>query len=157
MHSCFLRGMIRMHMESFSHPLKCIQSIHQLVHSDPMKETFRLNLLLFDAERDQLCFISCQSGVLWHIAKTSETVKTLTTPNGALGADPHAVFLETIDNWLPGDTIIFSSGEETNSEWIEEVRMLGPQAQATKALYHLYEKKPTPKRACIALSMRRMF
>lgn len=159
LHSSVLRGMVRMAIQGKKeqHPLQMLQALNHVLHEDPMKERFSFNFLLLTPDKDQLSFVSCKSGSLWHIAEESHKVRMLTTPNAALGADPNTGLLETVDNWYVGDTLIFYSGEESSSSWIAEHRMLAPQPQAEKILHHLSGKRRAPQRASTVISIRRMF
>lgn len=154
LHSSNLRGMVRMAVQLHfingkkNHPIQMLHSLNQLLSTDPMKQTFAFSLLLLTPEKDQLSFISCKSSNLWHIPDGSKNVRTLATPNPALGADPAATLLETADNWNPGDTLILQNGEDAPEKAIEHL-LLSPQPMAEKILHQM--------KGSIALVIQRIF
>lgn len=157
-----LRGMVRMAMRQDLHPIHILNSLNQALNQDPIHPIFGLCLLLLSPEKDQLSFISCKYTTLSHIAQGSQTIRTLATPNPALGLEASPTFLETADNWNSGDTLILHSlgikpmkGED---EWMTEHFLLSAQNQAEKILQNLTQKqKILPKRASAVLSINRIF
>jgi hypothetical protein len=125
-----------------------------------MEQDFGLCFLLLNPDKDQLSFISCSYTNLWHIPDGSKKIRSLATPNPALGTDPTTTLLETADNWNSGDTLILHSlglpkGEEPP---IEEYLLLSAQHQADKILEKLTtQRKALPKRASAVLSIHRIF
>jgi serine/threonine protein kinase len=157
-----LRGMVRMAMRQDQHPIKILNALNQTVNQDPMNHPFGLCLLILAPDKDQLTFISCKYTALAHIADGSETIRTLATPNQALGESPTTTLLETANNWSSGDTLILHSlgitpnkGEE---KWMKEHLLLSAQNQADKMLHSLTSQQKTlPKRASAVLSIHRIF
>ena len=165
LHGSILRGMVRMAIQqSFYngkkdlHPIKMLSGLSQALFEDPMKQKFSLSLLLLNPDKDILSFVSCDFCKLIAIPEGSKKVRTLSTPNPLLGADPNATILETADNWHSGDTLLlttFTQSEETpNSEEL----LLSPQPQAEKFLQRLSAQKalPTKRQSCV-LSLHRIF
>ncbi len=165
LHASVLRGMVRMAIDFFSKNGKqtatqMLQSLGRTLSEDPMREAFSFNFILLSPEQDQLLFISCKSGNIWHVPEEEQKIRMLATPNGALGSDANAALLETGDNWRVGDTLIFYSGDASKdpaTEWIGEHQLLAPQAQAERVLYHLTDKRRAPGRTSTVISIRRMF
>jgi serine/threonine protein kinase len=168
-HSSILRGMIRMAVQLYfqngkkdQHPIQMLHALNRALSEDPMKQNFGLSLLFLNPDKDQLSFISCNYTELWHIPDGSEKVRSLATPNLALGADPAATLLETADNWNSGDTLILHSlglapnkGKEAP---LAEHLLLSAQNQAEKVLETLRaQKKTLPQRASAVLSIHRVF
>lgn len=172
LHSAVLRGMSRMAMELFlqngkrdQHPIQMLNALSRTLHQDPMGQDFGLCLLLLNAEKDQLSFVSCNYSSLWHIPEGGSKVRMLNTPNPSLGVNPNATLLETADNWNTGDTLILYSShpdlpksEEMTGNWIGESLLLSPQAQADQLLKKLRAQRSSPpQKASAVLSIQRLF
>jgi serine phosphatase RsbU (regulator of sigma subunit) len=159
--SAILRGMVRMVIQRDFHPLKMLHSLNQTLNQDPMDQHFGLCFLMLNPDKDQLSFVSCSYSNLWHLPEGSKKVRTLATPNPALGADPAATLLETADNWNSGDTLILHSlgvASKEDPSWITEHDLLSPQPQADKILQNLTAQRTSlPKRASAVISIQRIF
>lgn len=163
LHSSILRGMVRMAVQqSFhtgkkdNHPVKMLNSLSQALFEDPMHQKFRLCLLLLNPDKDLLSFVSCGYSPLWHIPEGSKKIRSLSTPNPQLGADPNATLLETADNWHSGDTLILCpsrKAEEPPTDLSSEDFLLSAQHQAERML----QRYPQQKRPSAILSIHRIF
>ncbi len=157
-HSSVLRGMVRMAIQHcfFNgkknvHPIKMLSSLSEALFEDPMEQKFKLSLLLLNPDKDLLSFVSCEFGNLWHIDEGNHKIRSLSTPNLLLGADPATSLLETADNWHSGDILILCAGSKEAEPPVElgsEMLLLSAQNQAEKlALKH----------ATAALTIHRIF
>lgn len=115
-HIATLRGMIRMHMQTLSQaapkPFKIAQlaeSLNRMISDDSLKLQFALSLLLLDPLQEMLKYLSCGFNSLLHIPQGSHNLKTLSSRNPLLGADPYAAFSDISDNWNSGDILILDS------------------------------------------------
>lgn len=155
LHAAIFRGMFRMAIQHDHHPLKMLHALNQAIHLDPMKQQFCLSMLVLSPEQDQLSFISCDHSPLWHWPEGSTQVRSLTTPNPALGRED-ATLLETADNWNAGDTLILQTLQmKEPPDKLEEAALLPPQPQAEKILQKLSRQKAN--RAGAVLSIQRIF
>lgn len=159
LHTAVFRGMVRMAIEQDHHPLKMLTALNKTLNQDPIKQHFALSFLILNPEADQLNFISCKHSNLWHLPNESKKVRTLATPNPALGVEPSAVLLETTDNWNAGDLLIMHSmGVEGEPSWMGEEALLSMQPQAESILQKMsFERKGLPKRASAVLCIQRIF
>lgn len=163
LNSSILRGMVRMAIQqSFYngrknvHPIKMLSGLSHALFEDPMRQKFRLCLLLLNPEKDLLSFVSCQYAPLWHIPEGSKKIRSLSTPNPLLGADPNATLLETADNWNSGDILILYPSrkpEEPLYDLIPEDFLLSAQHQAEQLL----QRCETSKQPSAILSIHRIF
>jgi len=158
-----LRGIVRMAMRQDHHPIKILSAVNQTVNQDPMNPHFGLSLLILTPEKDQLSFISCSYTSLAHLPEGSSSIRTLTTPNPPIGADPAAALLETNANWNSGDLLILHSLglspiAKERDRWMTEHLLLSAQNQAEKMLQSLTAtQKNLPKQASAVLSIHRIF
>lgn len=156
-----LRGMARMALRSDHLPAKIASNLNQILCSDPHRFRFGLCLLILDPEKDQMSFISCKYTEARHIAEGSHAMRTLTTPNDALGFDLGMTFLETSDNWNAGDRILLHSlGIEPpkKDEWLQENLILPVQSLAEKMLQNWTgAQKVLPKQASAIITIHRIF
>lgn len=164
--SSMLRGMVRMALRSDQrqelHPIQILNALNATIHQDPTHSNFRFSLLFLDPENNQLSYISCQSPSLFHISKDSETIRTLSSPNPALGAEAAPTLVENKYNWNPGDTLILHSGEDSKIKqkdgWIKRYLSFSAQDQAEKILQNLTsQQKSHPKPPSAVLSIQRTF
>ena len=115
-----LRGMIRTLMQdknpliakSFN-ALNFIQTLNRMVAEDSLGQRFALSFILLDPFNDQLTFISCGLGSLFHVPQGGTLPRKLQSENLALGVELNADFFETTDNWNVGDTLILHTIETT--------------------------------------------
>ncbi len=107
------RGALRASMEfSLSkdfHPMRMISALNDALCCDPIRKKFSFALLLLCPEEDHLSFISCSCASLWHLPSSQSTFYQLETPNGALGIDPNALFLQTDRKWKENDLLLLST------------------------------------------------
>jgi hypothetical protein len=108
-----LRGMIRTLMHDKSpmttkafNTLNFIRTLNRMVAEDSLGQRFSLSFVLLDPLNDQLTFLSCGLGSLFHIPQGGTMPRKLQSQNLPLGVDINADFSETNDNWNAGDTLI---------------------------------------------------
>jgi serine/threonine protein kinase len=113
-----LRGMIRtlIHLKTPSARevfaiAPFVAALNQLTCQDSLGQEFLCSFLLLDPLRDQLSYLACGMGNLFHIAQESQEPRILSSQNPCLGKNAYAAFAETTDNWNPGDTLLFHSLE----------------------------------------------
>jgi serine/threonine protein kinase len=150
-----LSGMIKMALNQDVQPVHLLNSLNQMVHKEGLQGRFGGCFLLLDPEKGQLSYSSCQYTELQHLPAESKTVRTLATPNPALGLSQQESLLETTDNWEPESILLLHSlGIQPQ---ILEHQLLSPQAQAEKILESFTAKQKPLKRALAVLSIRRLF
>ncbi|MBX7066724.1 MAG: protein kinase [Parachlamydiales bacterium] len=156
-----LRGMVRMALRADHLPAKIISNLNQTICNDPAHLRLGLCLLVLDPEKDQMSFISCKYTEASHISEGSLAMRTLATPNQAIGSDLGMTFLETSDNWNPGDRIILHSAgiaAAKTDDWLRENLILPGQSLAEKMLKHWTdEQKVLPKQASAVITINRIF
>lgn len=91
--------------------LSFISTLNQLISDDSLRQPFALGLLLLDPLRDGLAYVSCGLGRLAHLPQGAQTARFIAIQNQPLGTQPPGEFVETIDNWKIGDTLILHSLE----------------------------------------------
>lgn len=151
-HALSFRGALRMAVHKDHHPVKMIQGLNRVLYEDPMKQTFAACFLFLNPEKEQLEFVSCGFSNLWHLPEGSKKMKILSTPNPILGSDKEAVFLETVDNWQFGDTLVLHSLPANSLNETTDYELLSAQHQADKIL-----QKSHPHKTSAVLTIHRMF
>ncbi|NNM43419.1 MAG: protein kinase [Chlamydiae bacterium] len=138
-----LRGIIRTLFETTppTSGISCldlVQKINHILLKDPMKQRFRLALLLLDSWNNRLSYISCGMGTLFLAHQESQEIRILNSQNPVLGAHNSIDFFETTDNWEIGDTLIMYSADALNpsvfSSIISENLSVSPQRGADTIL-----------------------
>jgi serine/threonine protein kinase len=104
-----LRGMIRSLSWSATKPVELVAYLNDLLTNDTLDQIFTLSYLILYPDRNQLHFISCGYGNLWHIQSGSDTPQKISADNIALGIDPEAEFLEVNHEWGVGNSIILNT------------------------------------------------
>lgn len=164
-HTTILRGMIRMAMETHflngknnAHPIQMVQLLNRSLCTDPMRCAFHFSFLLLTPDKNLLSFVSCNNGHLIHVPEGSHALRQLTTPNPSLGVDPNTSFLETADNWSPGDLLILhtSRTKGVSQEWIQESLFLSPQPQADKLFVELISDQECSHRQPVVITLLRI-
>lgn len=111
-----LKGMIRAIAQIQPDPAQLIRTINAQLLSDEMDQIFTLNVLTLDPIRNELHFVSCGYGQLWH-AEAGSTPQSLRTDNLALGLSADQDFIQIQRKWQIGDTILLNSfGAASSSE-----------------------------------------
>ncbi len=150
-----LRGMIRALLtsqENFSFPI-FVSALNRLIQEDPLGQKFAAAFLILSPFRDELSFLSCGLGNIFHVSQNHQTPRKLTNQNPPLGSPLRSGFEMTLDNWNIGDILIFHSFDThvdlILQETLKENIFLSPQGQAdallkkiaTQPIFAL-EKKP---------------
>jgi eukaryotic-like serine/threonine-protein kinase len=108
-----LRGMIRALMvdrtpapnQNFD-AIQFVSTLNRMLSEDSLGARFALSVIILNPLIDQMTYVSCGMGNLFHIPRGSTAVRTFPAQNPLLGSDPNADFSSTGDNWYPGDTLI---------------------------------------------------
>jgi len=126
-----------------------LSMLQNLIRLDPLKQTYRLSLLLLSPHLDELQFLSCGMGRLLHLSSRHPQPRQLHNSNPPLGSDPRTEWDITVDGWDIGDILIFhtfpSSSDQVLQETLDTIALQSPQSQADtlikKAAPLLSEKK----------------
>lgn len=117
-----LRGMIRTLIQGKNltpddsfRLLPFVTTLNNLISADHLDKSFALQALHLDPLSEQLAFISCGLGSLFHLAAGSKEPRRLSKQNLGLGLEVQAPLFETVDNWNVGDTLILQSLALPNS------------------------------------------
>jgi len=165
LHGSILRGMVRMAIQqSFYngkkdlHPIKMLSGLNQALFEDPMRQKFRLSLLLLNPDKDTLSFVSCDFCKLIAIPEGSKKPRILSTPNPLLGIDPNTTILETADNWHSGDILLLTTFHQSDDLPTSDELLLSPQPLSETHLQRLLSQKGVSmKRHSCVLSLHRIF
>lgn len=106
-----VRGLARAFVQRVLHPAEFVSLLNNQLVDDPMNTIFAMSYLLIDGETDQLHYISCGAGSLWHIQEGIETPTKVTTDNIALGVEAKAPFISTPLTWKTGDSLYMLSSQ----------------------------------------------
>lgn len=91
-------------------------TLQEMIAEDGIRQSFALGFVLLDPLREQLAFVSCGLGRLIHLEQASIKPRLLTSENLPLGSRRSREFVETVDNWNMGDTLILHSFETAFSK-----------------------------------------
>ncbi|MGH2611946.1 MAG: protein kinase domain-containing protein, partial [Rhabdochlamydiaceae bacterium] len=147
-----LRGMIRA-IASISEKfmfLPFLISLQRLIQLDPLNQKYALAFLILSPSRDELQFLSCGMGSIFHISPGSPKARRLQNHNPPLGTDNRNEWDIVIDNWNIGDILVAytfpSTSDALIQETLENISLQSPQSQADnlikKTIHFLAEKKP---------------
>ena len=108
-YTSILRGMIQTLARLTSKPVELVTILNEMLINDTIDQIFTLSYLILKPQENQMHYISCGYGNIWHIAADSEEIKKISADNIALGIDPDNEFLEVTHQWGVGDSIIFNT------------------------------------------------
>lgn len=149
------RGMVHLGMQLDEKPMTILDQLNQTLSKDPIKHPIQASFLFLTPETNQLIFISCDYTNLFSVAESSHSVRTLSTPNPAIGEKEGPVFIELADNWAAGDTLILhsqASHKPNNTHWIEEHLLLSGKPRAEKMLDHLIGQDEKQEAALLTIN-----
>ncbi|HSW86641.1 MAG TPA: protein kinase [Rhabdochlamydiaceae bacterium] len=123
-----LRGMIRTLMlertpapnQSFN-ATQLISTLNRMISEDILGVQFSLCMVVLAPLTDQMTYLSCGMGKMFHVPQGSPDVRSFPPQNPSLGMDAATTFSATSDNWYVGDTLIlhtldqFAPTEESSS------------------------------------------
>lgn len=98
------------------HLLPFLTKVNAELMEDPLRHAFNLSLLLLDPLNNQLSFVSCGPSALFHISAESAAVRKLESKGPAVGTESNPLFFEVEDNWMTGDSLVFSSFMDSSLE-----------------------------------------
>lgn len=104
-----LRGMARVLVQQISHPIQCIEALNQAVAQDPLDQIFVFSYLLLDPPANQMRYVSCGYGNLWHTPLGATSPKKVVSDNIALGISKDVNFLDVTQNWKAGDHLLINT------------------------------------------------
>lgn len=140
-YTAVFRGLVRALSHLVSKPSELVTLLNELLTHDPMDQVFTLSYLVLSPNTNQLQYISCGYGNLWHIPAGINEPTKVAADNMALGIDAKADFIEVSQPWNVGDTVIlntFAIGGDS-----EAAQSLGlPQDSFKKALADNVFKPP---------------
>ena len=128
-----------------------MNALNSALQDASLKLSLKAGLLVLDADKDLLSYISCQGPDLVLMAEGSQQMKNLNQPNVLLGSQANPVFMETVDNWRPGDTLWIHTMKLERP--VGDARLLSAQHQAEKLL----ESVGSIKKMSLAVCLRRVF
>lgn len=156
-----LRGIVKALTSSTDRMLflPLLTSLQRALQLDPLSQKYALAFLILDPNRDELQFLSCGLGSLFHLSSASATPRKLQNTNPPLGSDSRNEWDITIDGWNVGDILMFhtlpTSSDPLIQETLQQISLQSPQSQADtvikRAAPSLTDKKPL-----ITLSLHRI-
>jgi predicted Ser/Thr protein kinase len=116
-----LRGMVHTLKTKTRSPTEMALELNQLIVKDQMECFFTLNYLLLSFPQNQVDYICCGQGYLWHMPATEQKLRLIPCSNPALGivqgkdaqpnqeeeSEPRRPFTEAAFVWGPGDFLLF--------------------------------------------------
>lgn len=146
------RGMIRAVVsasEKFSF-LPFFSQLQRLIQLDSLNQKYALAFLILNPFQDQLQFLCCGMGSLFHLSSGSHIARKLQNINPPLGSDNRTEWDMTTASWSVGDILILHtlppSTDTLTQESLEAIALQSPQSQADnlikKLIPTLTEKKP---------------
>lgn len=111
-----LKGLFLALKDQITDPLKLITKLNGLLCTYFNDQILLLSLLLLNPNNQQLRFISCGFGPLWHIPSGGTRVNRLSADNIALGITPDAEFVEVSSTWSIGDRLLLHTYKTLSSE-----------------------------------------
>jgi len=152
------RGMIRALCRLTTKPHELVTLLNDLIVNDPMKQTLILNYLILQPEQNQMQYICCGSGHLWHYQESSKRVKKIKNENVPLGVERLAEFHAITTSWSIGDTILLSSFGDTSIDdaaferiFQECIELTQPQQQVDTIVKRLKIISPTFRESSLSL------
>jgi serine/threonine protein kinase len=124
--TAMLRGMIRSLCRLTTSPKQLIDVLNELLVNDAGDQVFTISYLMLDLDKNKFHYISCGYGNLWKVVAGDTIPQKITSENVALGIDRHAEFVETTEDWNPGDLLVLnslaniSSAEQTGKEFNQD-------------------------------------
>lgn len=111
LYTATVRGLIRALVQNALHPDEFMGLLNNYLVDDPMNMVFAMGYLLIDMETDQLRYICCGAGSLWHLQEGLESPTKISTDNIALGIEAKTPFISVPITWKPGDTLFLLSSQ----------------------------------------------
>jgi hypothetical protein len=147
-----LRGMVRTiaaSTEAFSFT-PFMTAVQKLVQQDPLNQKYAIALLVLHPFSDELRFVSCGIGTLFHITPTTDEPRRLNNINPPLSSQQMTSWDITTGRWSIGDILILhtlpSAVETIVHDYIQNSIHQSPQSQVDNLIYRiapvLTEKKP---------------
>lgn len=148
-----LRGMVRALCRLTQSPQELAAVLNVLLLEDPMKQTFAFSYLILMPQEDNLRFISCGCGQLWHLSNGTETLQLIDSQHDPLGLDPYAKFKEISLPWQKGDLLtLYASSFQTKQTYPASIEDLQHQLQEMVAWPPQKQVDTIIRKAKIALS-----
>lgn len=104
-----LRGMARALCRFTSNPEEMATVLNSLILEDPMQPEFAFSYLILLPKENELRYISCGCGELWHISQEHALPKKVVANHSTLGLSRQRNFKETICSWNKGDGLFYSA------------------------------------------------
>jgi eukaryotic-like serine/threonine-protein kinase len=150
-----VRGYLQTSLDKRPEPTALLSFLTESYAQAPVEQTFAFYFLILDPSRDQLSFLSCGMGDLFHLSLPTRTPRILSTSNSALGSPLPGEPSMTTDNWNVGDSLIlhtlsarFSPDESLEeeppllAEAVSESAFLSAQSQAESILKKMASQTP---------------
>lgn len=161
-----LRGIVRSLFPLQGSSDETISKINRLLCDDALDTFFLLFLLRLDPMMNQLHFLSCGFGSLWHLASGSTHPRRISSDSVALGIDTDFEYESVRTNWQIGDVLILHPAQKTKEDdempsralhtSLMESLYLAPQRQAETLLRKLVPPASTSQRPLSLLSIQRI-
>jgi serine/threonine protein kinase len=147
LYTALFKGVILSHRELLLKPMQLVAQINEILCNERIDQIFVMNILILSPAKNQLRYLSCGFGPLWHIPANINKPRRISVNNIALGITTDTEFVEVSDSWHVGDRVIlqtFKAGapnetpEELHSanfddefqQALESTLFLSPQRQA---------------------------
>ena len=120
LHISYLKGMIRPLVKKYaptSSPhinLDALTTeVNEMIKSDALSSSFKLNFLFLNLDDDQYQFTSCGYHSLWHHSPETAQPKLITNDNPYLGKEANPEFTHINDTWYSEDILIMHTFNDT--------------------------------------------
>ncbi len=108
-YTAVLRGLVRALCRLTTKPVELATLLNDIILRDSMNQRFSLAYLVLNPQNNELRYISCGYGNLWHITGEKSEVEKIATQNPPLGVAQESEFAEVSAKWEIGDTLVINT------------------------------------------------
>lgn len=121
LHTALFKGAVLSNKHLLSTPVLFAEQLNTILTEPSIDQIFVISILILMPVKNQLRFLSCGFGPLWHVQAGINKPKRVAAENIALGISTDVEFIEINDNWNIGDRIVLQTftAHSFNTESIE--------------------------------------
>lgn len=109
LNTAYLRGMVRALCNLTKNPAELASLLNEIIIRDRKEQVFSFSYLILSPKNNEMRFISCGLGNLWHYTLELDTILNISTENTALGLDPKSKYMDSSHSWKEGSLLLFCS------------------------------------------------
>lgn len=126
--TAFLKGMILAYKPLLLEPVQLAEKLSSDLLKEEGAPPFAFTLLILLPNKNQLRYLSCDSGPIWQLQKGTELPRSIHSDNPPLGSTFQTGFIETDSSWNPGDKLFLSMQNKEKSQSLAEALSLTEEA-----------------------------